>query len=216
MSAVDPSLSVMIPSETLQKRTKKRLSTYSVSKIADTGFGSGSEASNALRQSMKGEEALTTTKDLVALTGDGGDSEARVTTALELNRNLERKQGSEEQHEIKTIEEPQSSASTLPEDENMAKNLKETSEGYNMPVVEHPMTPLKQEMAPEALEADINIWETAQSHPSPPELSSRVQKLKKRPHFDGTYSRVYCGEYNGQKVRKLITSLLQVHVLKKN
>jgi hypothetical protein len=180
---VDPSLSVLIPSETLQKRTIKRLSTYSVSKMADTGFGSGSEASNALRQSMKGEEALPTTKGLVALTGDDGDAEARVTTALGSNRDLERKRGSEEQHETETIEEPQSSAPTLPEDENMAEDLKETSEGPKIPVVEQPVTPLKQEVTYEAPQANINIWETARDLLSPPGLSCCIRNPKKPPYL---------------------------------
>jgi hypothetical protein len=79
------------------------------------------------------------------------------------------------------------------------KQRPEISEGPIV-VVEQPPAETRQKMSFDVFGTDETLWETLQGGVSPPELSYRVQKLSKRPHFEGTYSRVYCGEYKGKKV----------------
>jgi hypothetical protein len=88
--------------------------------------------------------------------------------------------------------------------------MEKASKGLSMAELEQSLSEIKQGVPPKALGVNSNIGETTQDHLLPPELSSRVQKLIKRPHFDGTYSRVFFGDYNGQKVSMLVRSLLQV------
>jgi hypothetical protein len=87
------------------------------------------------------------------------------------------------------------------------KQRPETPQGPSR-VAEWSLAEVKQEISLNASRMDKTLWETMQDDASPPELSHRIQKLNKRPRFEGTYSRVYYGEYKGKKVsRSYFTSL---------
>jgi hypothetical protein len=69
------------------------------------------------------------------------------------------------------------------------------------------MPKLKNHKAATANEDNTNL---SKVDASPPELSGRVSKPRRPPQFEGTYSRVFSGEYKGQKVGVLLEDPLLI------
>ncbi|CAG8684093.1 16688_t:CDS:2, partial [Acaulospora colombiana] len=127
--AVEQSLAALKQSETLQRRASKRFSTYTMSKMAGTGLGSVSSASNALRRSMAAG-ALLTPGDLTALTEVDENAEDSVITTPRPNRDLARKRSLERRQRMPTLDEVQPPVPSLPDVEgNAAKSLNASING---------------------------------------------------------------------------------------